>query len=155
MSTYIIADTHLDHKRVLYYDSRPWTDVHLMNLQIILNIKETISKEDTLIHLGDVALTSKERYIEWLKLMKSLCAELIVIWGNHDPKITNRVWREANVEVTKEPIIIDNTILSHFPLIEFKQKINYHGHSHKSATDKRHCCVSCNLTNYKPILLKG
>ena len=51
---YLITDTHLGHTAIARYCNRPKDFSDL----IIHNLKAVLKKEDTLIHLGDVAFNS-------------------------------------------------------------------------------------------------
>jgi calcineurin-like phosphoesterase family protein len=153
MTTWVTADWHLDHKNVLVYDNRPWTDVEEMNHDIISIMSHHIQEEDTLIYLGDLALTRRDRYVEWLKLMKHLWPNLIFIHGNHDKGFHSTVWEEAGVNIMKQ-YKLDRYIFTHAPIEKVpRYMVNVHGHTHKPSRNMSYLSVSVNLPvlDYMPV----
>jgi calcineurin-like phosphoesterase family protein len=76
-STWIIADTHFFHANIGQYCDRPdgWQDL------IIENWNRFIQPDDTVFHLGDLALGKKE---DTEALIPLLNGKLYLIRGNHD-----------------------------------------------------------------------
>ena len=60
MKVYVIADTHFGHEKIIRYCNRPFASVEEMDETMIKLWNETVSKNDTIIHLGDFGLGSKE-----------------------------------------------------------------------------------------------
>lgn len=75
------SDTHFCHRNIIKYEDRPFTDVEQMNSEIIHRWNEVVAPEDTVYHLGDVALGPAERFYP---LVAALNGRKILIRGNHD-----------------------------------------------------------------------
>ena len=90
---YFTADTHFDHANIIKYCNRPFKDVNEMNIALIKNWNSVIKPEDTVYHLGDFALTARERMAY---LGQVLNGHKHLLMGNHD-KGKSRL-REAGFE---------------------------------------------------------
>lgn len=75
------SDTHFGHKRILELCNRPFADVAEMNEAIIHNWNSVVAPEDTVYHLGDVALGP---WVEWDSVLTRLNGHKMLIVGNHD-----------------------------------------------------------------------
>lgn len=156
MKYFIISDTHFNHENIIKYCNRPFKSVDEMNRAMIKNWNETVSNKDIVIHLGDVALGSKE---EAKKIIQQLNGRKILIKGNHD-NWTDEFYKECGFEyVSKFPILWnDFYLLSHAPLqlSETTPYFNFYGHVHndekyiESATTK---CVCVERIGYRPMLI--
>jgi len=123
---------------------------------MIKNWNETVSNKDTIIHLGDVGLSSKT-YIS--SIVKRLHGNKILIMGNHD-NWSEQAYRDMGFStVSKFPILYNNFyLLSHEPLqlSETTPYFNCYGHVHNDekyhdmATSK---CFCVERTGYRPVLL--
>jgi len=102
---YIIADTHFGHANIVLFEP-----IRLTNIQIdghidhdewlLENWNNTVSKEDTIIHLGDVAF--KDSY----KIAKKLNGNITLIVGNHDKKEHIRYYKTLGWNII-DKIILD------------------------------------------------
>jgi len=169
MKLKIISDTHFGHKNILKYEP-----IRLKNLNIDVNksVEEQIKEHDekiisiwnknvlpgeTIIHLGDFALTNKENII---KIKKRLNGNIIYVRGNHDNKLKDNFLTKINItEISYYRIFMlecgDIILFTHkpfhgtleeiefyksksnelnrdFPIEEYYDKINIniHGHIH-------------------------
>lgn len=157
MKYFIISDTHFGHKNIIKYCDRPFKNVEEMDKTLIENWNKTVSNQDTVLHLGDFALCSKERARQ---IMSQLNGKKILIKGNHD-NWSDEFYRSIGFDyVSKFPIIWhDFYILSHAPL-QMGQTLgvyfNYFGHVHNNPVYQNSDnakCVCVERTDYKPILL--
>lgn len=85
LDTWIISDTHFFHEKIGSYCSRPenWQEL------IIKNWNGLVSKDETVLHLGDFALGKKSNFEALIGLLNG---RLFLIQGNHDRlKIDNEV----------------------------------------------------------------
>lgn len=87
MTTFISADWHLNHSRIIDYCKRPFTDVKHMNSTIINNTNNTVDRNDTLYYLGDWCFGTASD-IEYYRSQIN-CQNIHFILGNHDDKIRN------------------------------------------------------------------
>lgn len=81
MTIFFTSDTHFGHERILTLANRPFADVEEMNAEIIRRWNNTVNPEDTVYHLGDVALG---KIAESLPLVGQLNGRKILVVGNHD-----------------------------------------------------------------------
>lgn len=81
MTTFFTSDTHFGHARILELSNRPFKDVTHMNEMLVHNWNALVRPDDTVYHLGDVALGSIE---DSLKYIQRLNGYKILIVGNHD-----------------------------------------------------------------------
>lgn len=125
---FFISDTHFGHKRILELCNRPFDTVEQMNDWIVKRWNETVKPEDTVYHLGDVALGPIH---ESLANVKRLNGYKILIDGNHDRRFMNRHnpekaahWEKVYLDngfadvVSSEAVLVNGiypAFLSHFP----------------------------------------
>ena len=166
MKKYIISDTHFNHMNIIDYCNRPFKDIDEMNNTIIDNWNKTVKKDDIVYHLGDFFLGSK---FDLKDIVDRLNGTIYLIRGNHD-RLTVKSYEDCGIIVLKNaPIIMDDykIVLSHRPLPDTMIKdgyINIHGHIHQNKLEdtydnilfdkNKHINVSCDMLNFKPILLE-
>lgn len=152
---FFTSDTHFGHRNIIKYSNRPFDDVNHMNEVLIKNWNETVGPEDTIFHLGDVALGPWEA---WDGILTRLNGYKILVVGNHDrifkgekPKMQERFAEHYarwfhEVHHNYSTILSDGTEvwLSHFPYeADHMDKARYmefrlpdkgvpliHGHTH-------------------------
>lgn len=139
MTTFFTADTHFRHKNIVHLgDGRPFDDIHHHDEMIIKNFNSVIKPEDTLIHLGDVALGP---WPEGLECVRRINGYKMLVPGNHDrissvEKPARRekfmtdyedVFDQLCPEVVECFIGEDKVLLSHYP---------YTGESHEGRADR-------------------
>lgn len=78
---FFTSDTHFGHKRIIELCDRPFKDVDEMNEAIIQNWNEIVGEDDTVFHLGDVALGT---IADSLPLVGRLNGHKFLVIGNHD-----------------------------------------------------------------------
>lgn len=152
---YFIADTHFNHENIIEYCQRPFENADQMNEYIIQRWNETVKKEDTVYHLGDVGFGTTE---ELKVLVGKLNGNKILIKGNHDLKRGTKEWKNIGFcEVYRKKLILENLVLTHEPIHDLKEgQINVFGHIHNQPLDEsfeanNHICVSCDVIDYTPI----
>ena len=156
MKFFVISDTHFGHANIIKYCNRPFNSVEEMDAAMIKNWNEVVSNKDTVLHLGDFGLGSKE-YIR--EIIGKLNGRKILIRGNHD-NWTDQFYREAGFDyVSRYPIVWnDFYLLSHAPLqlSETTPYFNFYGHVH---TDEKYQdaatsrCVCVERIGYRPLFL--
>jgi len=154
MSTYAIADTHFNHENIIKYCNRPFKNANHMNEYIMQKWNETVKEDDLVYHLGDVGFGTNEQL---KNLIGRLNGTKILLIGNHDFKRGINSWKELGFEeIYKKKIELGKYILTHEPIQVDSEKINIFGHIHdKPLADifnkNNHICVSCDVTEYKPL----
>lgn len=78
---FVTSDTHFGHERIIDLCNRPYDSVNEMNEALIENWNSVVSDDDTVIHLGDVALGP---WVEWDGILTRLNGYKILVVGNHD-----------------------------------------------------------------------
>lgn len=78
---FFTSDTHFGHANIIRYCDRPFKDTDYMDQAIIENWNNTVSPEDTVFHLGDVALGNIDKS---LACVSRLNGYKILKLGNHD-----------------------------------------------------------------------
>lgn len=78
---FFTSDTHFWHRNIIQYSNRPFDSVEHMNEILIANWNSTVAPEDTIYHLGDVALGP---WSEWEAVLSRLNGYKILVVGNHE-----------------------------------------------------------------------
>ena len=157
MNTFFISDTHFHHANIINYCKRPFKSTLEMNRIIIDNWNRTVGKDDTVFHIGDFGFGSREMLSDIVRLLNG---KKILIIGNHDIQKVNANIKLGFSDVYKKELILDNYILTHFPLEHVPSDyINIHGHIHntyfKQYDTDFHINVSADLINFTPVNLNN
>ena len=86
---YFTSDTHFSHEKIIEYSHRPFTDTNEMNVALIDNWNSVVTPDDTVYHLGDFAMSPRDRIPEFVS---QLNGNIILIKGNHDYNSSLRVF---------------------------------------------------------------
>jgi calcineurin-like phosphoesterase family protein len=123
MKIYVTADTHFNHQNMQTYCQRPPNFTEIIQKRW----HETVKDDDTVIHLGDVAIGKKS---EWI--MPSLPGRKILIRGNHDRSQSVTWWMEHGFNFACDSLIIRQCWLTHEPVevLPAGCTLNIHGHLH-------------------------
>lgn len=159
---YLISDTHFNHKNIIKYENRPFADVAEMNATLIENWNKTVTDDDFVIHLGDVALGSESQ----LKaLVPQLKGHKILIKGNHDTKSRHFYLDCGFEEVCGQKMLLGAggkiIFLSHRPesrpLDGGIYDLHFFGHVHTKGEYPTICrngaCLCVERWNYTPVCL--
>lgn len=149
---YYIADLHNYDPNIIVYESRPFKSLEEMRDTLIRNWNGCVSSEDEVFLLGDIGD---------YEILGFLNGKITVVAGNHDDidGIRNAY---PSIEVSRYPIMVGNTILSHEPVGYMPESIPYlniHGHIHSFFygvpgnwnDGNRYFCVSAEQIGYTPI----
>ena len=162
--TYIIADSHWSHNRIItHFGFRPKNFHDLIEK----NWQNTVNENDIVFHLGDVTWGSQEQLTQ---IMSKLPGTKILIRGNHDRSHSNNWFIKAGFAAVLEKAQISGVILSHFPAMLSKEEIergiiNVHGHFHNNKPSRweeklkeritfNHYLIALEETNYTPVSLE-
>ncbi len=77
---------HFFHRNIIKYANRPFSCLHEMNKTMTERWNEVIKPEDTVYHLGDLALGSKKKLVS---LRERLNGKILIVRGNHDRTATS------------------------------------------------------------------
>lgn len=137
MAVFFTSDTHFGHKNIIKYSDRPFKDVTHMNEMLVYLWNQTVGPDDTVYHLGDVALGPIEGSLSYISRLNG---SKVLITGNHDrnfhlgrrsaglePHEWDGKYLEAGFDAVYRSLVIPDVgpfaqvALSHFP---------YQGDSH-------------------------
>lgn len=155
MSSYVIADLHLYHDKLLDY--RGFRSVEEMHESMIERWNETVHNDsDTVFVLGDVIMGTHTQ--EECDILGRLRGKKILIIGNHDTPAKRELMLPYFKASHAYYEIGESGIMSHIPIhhsqLETRYKYNIHGHLHDDTVgDSRYYCVSCERTGYTPVKL--
>lgn len=123
MNIYLISDTHFNHQNIATYCQRPSNFTEM----IIKNWNNTVQSEDVVIHLGDVQIGQKSKWV-----VPNLPGRKILIRGNHDREKSNTWWMENGFDFSCDGLKFRNCWLSHEPVQALPEDclLNIHGHLH-------------------------
>lgn len=139
MTTWITSDLHFGHANIMKFcpqsRARFKNDVDFMNEEMIREWNTTISPDDTVYILGDVAFLPAAKAVS---IMRRLNGTKILIEGNHDRKLLNDpVFRSCFAEVHPYLCITyekTRVVMFHYPIAEWDQMhrgaVHFHGHLH-------------------------
>lgn len=135
MAVLFTADTHFGHGGALGLFRRPFPSVAVMDEALVEAWNAAVTPDDTVWHLGDVAVRAKPERVA--ALLARLDGTKHLLAGNNDDPAT-RAWPGwASVRDYAE--IADEAtgrllVLCHYPLRSWngmaKGAVNLHGHSH-------------------------
>ncbi len=158
MERFVISDTHFGHtnswekfKREDGSPLRPFTSTEEMDETMIERWNAKVGPNDTVYHLGDVAINKKG-----LASVSRLNGRKILIRGNHDI-FKDEQYREIGFEqLHGVRVFVDKFILSHIPLFEKcvseRFVCNVTGHLHANYINSpRYLTVCVEHTNYTPL----
>jgi len=78
---YFTADTHLGHKNVIEYSTRPFINAEEMDEVLIKNWNSLVQPCDEVYHLGDFSF---HKPAKTAALLNKLNGQKYLIQGNHD-----------------------------------------------------------------------
>jgi calcineurin-like phosphoesterase family protein len=149
---FFIGDTHFSHKNILQFcpESRPFSSIKEHDETIVELWNSTVSDNDIVYHLGDVAFGGADnlRYVKYLNGTKHL------IMGNHDHyRIMDYV--EAGFIKIQGVMKYKEFVLSHVPLHPDSMRWGYniHGHIHDASqniNDPRYINVNADVQGLIP-----
>jgi calcineurin-like phosphoesterase family protein len=164
MTRYLISDHHFTHDNIIAYCDRPFTSVGEMHDVMLSRFHEVVAPDDTLYHLGDVAMAMRdpEKTGEWLDRLSD---SAVLVRGNHDAAL--------------DPDAVDYPVVSacvleagdyrfyctHRPedAPEWWDGWVLHGHHHDNhpeeyplvRADEKRVNVSAELLDYRPVSLSA
>lgn len=155
---YFTADMHFFDQKMVYspfFAKRMFLNVAQMNRTMINNWKQTVTDDDVIYHLGDLALipSKKAAYQQLFMILQQLPGRIVLIKGNHDSRALFRYLAKHNYQFINGDFKFtfhdvgcllkfahQQFFLTHYPMMLGKggNRINLHGHIHHA---------SCNTVN--------
>lgn len=149
--TWIISDTHFFHVNIGRYCDRP-EDWHE---RIVDNWSSLIAPDETVFHVGDLALGKKENLEDLASLLNG---RLYLMRGNHDRR-GKAFYQRLGITLIPDPYEILHSsglwlIFSHRPMLPLRPgALNLHGHIHNKlapALGPRHVNLCVEVRGYRP-----
>lgn len=134
--TYFISDLHFEHRNILAFDNREFSDVKTHDRFLIDTWNNKVGVDDDVWILGDVSWHNVTKTIE---ILKELNGHKHLIIGNHDRRfLKNQVFRNEfeSIEHYKEIILDDDNgiVLCHYPIPTYNNHFSgwthLYGHVH-------------------------
>ena len=154
---YFTSDWHLGETRIGDINKgefnphfRPFKSVTEQDMTIIDGINAVVKEDDTIYHIGDVAVTDEA--VSQLELL--FCKNMIFIEGNYDTprlELLKPYFKEivSNLELNTFDFPV---FLTHQPVDSRKDMFNIVGHIHDLWKAKRNMInVSTDAWHYKPV----
>ena len=141
---FFTSDHHFGHANIIKFCNRPFADVREMDKVMIERWNEKVKPNDTVYHLGDFGLTSKENLAA---ILEQLNGKIHLIVGNHEgAALQNRKrfeWIKEYYELKVKDADCSNgvqrIILFHYAMRTWRGqgRGNWHlyGHSHGNLPD--------------------
>ena len=163
MKIFATSDSHFWHERIITLCKRPFSSVEIMNECLIENWNAKVSPDDLVIHCGDFALCSAERFDE---VIKRLRGRKILVKGNHDSR-SIMFYLDHGFSFVCNYFSLKNILFTHKPLSyievcdsKFTEALNVHGHIHNNIetveygiSSQKRINVSVEVTDYFPVSL--
>ena len=149
---FVISDTHFGHANIIRYCNRPFASVEEMDEAIIQRWNKTVRPQDTIYHLGDVAMSQQALN----RVMPRLHGHKRLILGNHDDCAPIASYARYFQKILAWRLL-KPFILTHVPIDRGsfgKAEFNVHGHVHNNPGPAGpYINVSCEVVNYTPVRL--
>jgi calcineurin-like phosphoesterase family protein len=151
--TFLVSDTHFDHRNIIKYCHRPFKDIEGMNKALVQNWNDTVKPSDTVYCLGDICYGRGSR--DPLIWLRHLNGQIILIQGSHDRHIPPHLMAPYEIIETDgfKFYLVHN-------LYDTPQEWDgwvIHGHNHHRRPfidlKNKRVNVSVEVINYKPISL--
>jgi calcineurin-like phosphoesterase family protein len=84
MTEFFTSDQHYYHGRIIFYCTRPFTNIKQMHDVLITRHNEVVSEEDTVWGLGDMFMLAAERQYQAGKIIEKLNGQQHLVLGSHD-----------------------------------------------------------------------
>lgn len=111
MALFFTSDHHFGHANIIRYDERPFRDVEHMNEELVERWNAVVGPDDTVMHLGDIALGRLEQSLTYVARLNG---RIFLVPGNHDrvssvesPERRARfapLYRAAGLEILPEQV---------------------------------------------------
>ncbi len=141
---FFTSDHHFGHENIIRFCNRPFSDAREMNQEMIKRWNEKVRPKDIVYHLGDFALTHKEKLEA---ILDQLNGKIHLIAGNHEGAAMQLKSRFSWVKEYYELKVKDSDcsngvqriILFHYAMRTWRgqSRGNWHlyGHSHANLPD--------------------
>jgi calcineurin-like phosphoesterase family protein len=157
-NTFFTSDQHYNHAKIIEYCNRPFSSVKEMDEVMIENHNKTVTPQDIVYFIGDLAFHLSPEEI--LKLVRKLNGNKIWVTGNHDEFIKGfpgQIYHRI-LELSGGRWSPYNPTLCHYPMLSwnasFHGSFQLHGHTHGTISfdpNVRRLDVGVDTNNFTPI----
>jgi len=138
MKTYVTADTHLGHQRVLEMCNRKFSSIEEHDDAIIDKINSNVDVHDRLFVLGDFCWGNEESWFTKIR-----CKNCHLIFGNHDKAKLGKLFKTAD-DVLEIKLQDHKLFLSHYPHAYWPSShygsLHIYGHVHSQREETLDRC---------------
>lgn len=162
---FFTSDLHFNHKNIIKYENRPFSNVEDMNKKLIEKWNDVVSDDDEVYIIGDFSFGDYEFTYQ---IAKQLKGKKYVILGNHDKSIKNmpKKLRDEVFVWVKDYYMLKyknkKIVMFHFPIqtwdCQHYDSIHLYGHVHSNKGDykmeyntKNSYNVGVDVNNYFPV----
>lgn len=165
MTTFVIADLHLAHKKVITFQDyvtgeriRPFDTIEEMHDAIVAGWNRVVEKHDTVWVLGDIAFKRDS-----LDVLDRLKGKKKAILGNHDlynieyHRYFTKVYGCIVMTVCGVTVLLSHMPVHQTQLDTKRYALNVHGHLHSAVVDDPRY-INCSVEqcfNYEPMALEA
>lgn len=133
-SSFITSDLHIDHKKVIEFNDRPFTSVEEMRDALLEEIN-ALPPNATLYVLGDTVVRGNRESLRWFLNRIRRDIKLVWVLGNHDDGLESVFADYGQVNYLLHLKHGDKAIvMCHYPLTEWRRgqhgAIHFFGHCH-------------------------
>lgn len=161
MTIWFTSDTHFGHSNIIKFQEtrRHFKTVDEMNDTLIKNYNDRVGNDDTVYHLGDVALAKDK---ETSGILAALNGKIHLVCGNHDRQM--KAYNKSRFASIQDYLELRNVyneqmlVLCHYPFLVWRNSHygswHLHGHSHGSAERRgKRLDVGVDCFNMAPVSL--
>jgi calcineurin-like phosphoesterase family protein len=149
--TWIVTDTHFNHKAMVLNGWRPAD----YEARLMKNWSHLVAEQDKVIHLGDVIIGMNGTLKD---LLDCLPGRKYLVRGNHDHE-SDDWYMSHGFDFACQGLVYGGVYFSHAPsfTLPFGTDLNVHGHlhdmKHRGDNIPAHCkLLSMEFTDYCPVL---
>lgn len=154
-NSFITSDLHIDHKKVIDFNDRPFNSVEEMQTALLTQIN-ALPDNATLYVLGDTVIRSNREALR--RFLNRIRRDIKLVWllGNHDDALESVFAEYGKVHYLLHLKVGDKTIvMCHYPLLEWRRgqygAIHFFGHCH-GQYDHRGKCLDVGWDVHKRLL---
>jgi calcineurin-like phosphoesterase family protein len=140
MTTWITADQHFGHTKIIEYVNRPFNSIDEMDSEMISRWNERVKPDDLVYHLGDFTLSNFKGFEYYLE---KLNGTVFFVPGGHDNRWLSSYKKNGSDDkfTVLESLTTINIrgvelVVCHYPLMTWEKShygtIHLHGHCHGS-----------------------
>lgn len=143
------SDQHFGHGNIIEFCDRPFRTLDGMNEFLRLAWNEVVKPDDTVVHVGDVAMGRTE---DVAPVLSALNGRKLVLLGNHDLNFRQRLYADLGWHML-DRLVVDSVCMQHRYIVgAHPYTAVIHGHAHGSQMLlPRHHDVGVDVGNWQGV----